>query len=658
MVRRPLSSPPILRLTAVGALIAAGLACALPDRSGRWQAQLEPESPCYDVDLMDGIDTSSTAELHATFECLDYHGHLHALHSMRDTFDTPLVSGQPIGLALVDASSELVAYGTDPMALLTQLSDALTDSDLPLVDAVLELLVPVPARQVREAPQLLQDPVRLSSGLAARSGPLVPLVASVMAERPTDRADFGAWLADRTSPSWTLTLDALARTPSAAGDALRGLPTSLGLLLDDVASPSNDRWPLASGHSLRDALRMLLRNDAALVDDLAIHLVPALDDRQVRQRLDLLIGEHAGDDTLAAVGPQLALMTRVDKSGGALSPGERSALTTLLELLAATNQPMTCEIDLVLTTLDLDLGNVAVTLLEAVADWSLDDVTSTSETVADLLGSDLGADLIGDIADSGVCPALTPQVVADLEVLEVLYDPRFEDLLVVFLDLLKALRDGDDNHLGATADLVTAVVDDGALPPLEELFRDIGGSEAIEDVVTLLPALTSSVSPPLLQRDGETIAGLNEVLDGAVWLLAPAAGRPSGWTRLEPYLLPLHDHPSTWAALDSLRTVLTAQDASLTEMVTWLPEWIDRDPDLDMLDTLADVIRHDALVEPLLGVAEQGSLLDAMLDPAPAAGHAAPMGWLGTLMVDGTLDALTRTLNLVLDGLEDDNERP
>ena len=73
----------------------------------------------------------------------------------------------------------------------------------------------------------------------------------------------------------------------------------------------------------------------------------------------------------------------------------------------------------------------------------------------------------------------------------------------------------------------TAVVDDGALPPLEELFRDIGGSEAIEDVVTLLPALTSSASPPLLQRDGEAA---REEAHRLANLALIAALRPHRWT--------------------------------------------------------------------------------------------------------------------------------
>ena len=67
-------------------------------------------------------------------------------------------------------------------------------------------------------------------------------------------------------------------------------------------------------------------------------------------------------DTLPA---QLQHLVNVDRTGGPIPRGTRSnevdtALHALVRLLSATNQPMECSLDIIVTTVDVNLGNLAV----------------------------------------------------------------------------------------------------------------------------------------------------------------------------------------------------------------------------------------------------------------------------------------------------------
>ena len=50
-------------------LVLAG--CEFHDAGDDWHDQLVPDSPCYRVDLLDGLSEANTDELHDLYDCLD-----------------------------------------------------------------------------------------------------------------------------------------------------------------------------------------------------------------------------------------------------------------------------------------------------------------------------------------------------------------------------------------------------------------------------------------------------------------------------------------------------------------------------------------------------------------------------------------------------------
>ncbi len=77
-------------------MVCLGTACSA-DTTDLWD-HLNPDSPCLEVDLRDGL--GSAAELRTVFDCFDRHGHLRSLHA---TIETPEADDQAGLSALVVA---------------------------------------------------------------------------------------------------------------------------------------------------------------------------------------------------------------------------------------------------------------------------------------------------------------------------------------------------------------------------------------------------------------------------------------------------------------------------------------------------------------------------------------------------------------------------
>jgi hypothetical protein len=108
-----------------------------------WQDQLQAESPCYDVNLLDGLDHESTVELWHLFECLNYDGHFDAWLPVVETIDVSTASDRPIGLALIDVLDALPTVDLDPFLLADTLLSSLQDEERPIestLNLILELI--------------------------------------------------------------------------------------------------------------------------------------------------------------------------------------------------------------------------------------------------------------------------------------------------------------------------------------------------------------------------------------------------------------------------------------------------------------------------------------------------------------------------------------
>ena len=62
-----------MRIFAV-ALLMTG--CGADSSEADWSDQVSPAGPCWEVNILDGLDESSTEELHGLFDCLNQGGNL------------------------------------------------------------------------------------------------------------------------------------------------------------------------------------------------------------------------------------------------------------------------------------------------------------------------------------------------------------------------------------------------------------------------------------------------------------------------------------------------------------------------------------------------------------------------------------------------------
>jgi hypothetical protein len=650
--------PRTLALIALPTALAAwGVACGFPERGESWRDQLKPDSPCYEVDLLDGLDGSSSTELDALFSCVNRNGHIEPLQPLTRAFDEPTRAGRRVSAELVEVIEALPDADIDPFGLAGLAVDALRADDRPiepLLDWVLELLYAEPAADVRTGVVAIDSPTALQRGVLTRSAPVWTAAATALLDDPGDARAWAAdLLASHETKRWVRTLDHLGRsTDNRVSQPARRLLGDLGGALLAVQSPTNNRWEGAGDNSLHDLLSVATTGAVPLLDLLAddVHLV--LSDRIVRRELPRSLVRLHRDGHLTELGVQVAWMASVDREGRSLQSDEISALAAFLRMLRDANRPMRCSLDLWVTNVDVDLGNLAVAILELVAEQEATFVADASFVLSEVMGWGLSSLVLDEIAESGVCPALTPRLLADLGALEVLYQPEAQDLLAVFLDVLQVLKHGQDNHIPLLADAVTDLVDVGAVDPLQEGLRDLGAEPVLVDVFDLLPVLVDPGAHGL-PEDG-SVADFDAALDLIDALFDRPAGSPGfGWHRFEPLLVALLDDPALWSTVDALGRLLANERSALGHALPVLPRIIALDPELQSLDTLAALIREPAIADPLLRVVEQGTLVHELLTPRPTGTDLrSPQSFLAQIVVDGTLDELLRLVDLTLSALD------
>jgi hypothetical protein len=622
-----------------------------PGPATSWRDQLEPDGPCYDVDLFDGLDTDSPAEIDALYDCVDRNGHMDPFDATWSAAGATSRSGVAGHLELSRAVAALADLDVDVFAGLDAVlrlfdDDALRDD---LVDVALELTWAAPAPFVRRGEISFDSSSALGEGAFSPMLSVAPELSRRLLESPDTRVALADLLDAPDTRRVVLTLGAISRSADDAA-MVEALFRDAGSALAATSSPGNDRWTRASGQSLRDVATTFLDGDRPLINALTPAILPLLDDASLRRRLGVQVKalERAGH--LAPFMSQLAGLASVNAEGRPLARGEDSALSALARLLATTNAPMRCTLDLWITDFEVDLGNVSVTLLDVVADWDPSTVQDATGVISDLLGYDLSSWLLDQVVDSEVCPLITAQTISDLSALERLYDPGKRSLVTAFLALLSEvdadLPERDIDHLQAVADLASALWSRGAMPAVEEVLRDTADEPFVADITALAARF---VDPSGL--DVEDPADWDLMLDAAQTLLDDRSG-PSGWERLSPAVLPLVRRDDTWTAMDATARVLAHPTSTIGGAGTWLPRFINFDPDLESLHTAALAVGDDAVCLPALRVLEMQPVADALRAP----GLDAPMPWLSRLAVDGTLAELFATIDVLIDKLGDANQ--
>jgi hypothetical protein len=655
------SRAPWLRLTAVTAALAAGFACGLPDdyRSA-WRAQLEPDSPCYEVNLLDGLSVESTAELHALFACVNQRGQWEPLAPVVDSLDQPTDTGGVVGVAIATALDALSAAELDVWGLAGIAVDALRDArELvePVIDLTLEGITGRPASAVRAGQVDPTDSALLAAAPISRSTPvLLGLIDSLR-----DRPDLLPRVADLlTSPETARWLDTVGVYAASNRPAVRrpvhALAGDLGEALLAVTDTTNDRWPDAGGNSLQDLLLLTLVGGEAppLIDAFAQDLLIVGTDARIRERLpDTLLSLHTAGH-LAAVPERIAWMASINRQGRPVGGDDPSALAALLRMLHAANRPFRCEVRVLGVGISADLGNLAVEILDLLSRQDAEFLVSTSSILSDVLGAPLSDTVIEAVVDSGVCPTLTAELVDDIGAVEVLKRPEAYPLLVAFIDVLDLLRRGETSHLDRLADVASLLHQRGAVPPFEDLVRDLGPQPLLRDVMDLVPALVDPAASGLATESGVIV--FDDVIGLAVDLVSPRTDGVSGttWSAWSPLIGPLLRKASTWALADALGALLRQPDATAHDAISVVPDLLALDPDLAFADAAAVILRDERVSTPVLAALAEGSLLRAALATTPAvAEQPVPQAFFVQLVTDGTLDSALHLLDLVLSALED-----
>jgi hypothetical protein len=649
-----LRSAAVRPMATIVAAMALAQGCAEPEPP--WYTKLQADSPCYRVDLADGLSEASTAEVQDLFWCLNHHGHLTAFEPAAEALETFSESGAPAGVELARFGNALVAAEVDPLELL---QGALGLVDLPPEvathgqDVALELIYGQTAIAVRMPGFDLRDPGALQRGVIAPLRPAIPSLAGALLDDPDTAALAGDLLQDPETHRWVRTVAAwAASTDPRVARPLDALLPEVGRAITSARSPANDRWVGASGDSLRDltvtATRRRARGD--LIEVVSPQIANMLADAKVRRDLPAELVKLQAQGHLGEALAQLTWLAEVDVDGRSLDRGEDSALYALIRLLYATNRPMQCRIDIWITVIDVDLGNLAVSLLRILADQDPDAVQSAAGLFGRLLGYGLGDGVLQSIAESRTCPALTPQVVRDLTSLDRLSEPSARSLTHTLIGLLRTLRYGDRDHVPDVVSLLSEAWLHGMMPPLEELLRDAGESRAVTHLTALVPVMHRPESYGVTAGQ-DRAATLSDLLELSAWLVKPDGGR-TGWQRIRPLVVPATAHDQTFDAIHRLGAVMGDRNSGLSRAHALIPPLVQADPDLRLLSQLGPVLGDRRIAEPALRLIRTEPVLDAALATAPADGYdEVPLAFGARLIRGGTIDALFRIVRVIVDDL-------
>lgn len=613
--------------------------CGFHETALDWTDQLEPGGPCYAVDLSDGLGGQDNAEAHALFACLDRRGALASLAALDAALDAPTRDGS-VGQVLADAGSG-VDLASVSVADAVDTARGWLDDREPLARARRLLLELVYARPFDDAGQAFAfgDPAALADGVLVPALDAAAGTAGSVLDNP-GAAAAAASLArapEARDAAWTLAALGLAHHAQAQQLA-ETWPAHVGDALARTADATNNRDLGASGDSARDLVGAALADGGA--QELAEIAAPILADGEARDAVEDELRAAQARGHLDTLGPEAARLVEIDAGGGALEPGEASALVALVRLFARANQECVCSVDLGVTSFEVSLGNLAVAILESLAAQDPADAESSVEILADALGLGLVEGTLDAVAQSGACPPIDAMLVSDLEAIDRLTDPTSADLLDVLLGLLRALHD----HIPAVADLATALHARGLDTRIDELVRDVGNIPLAADGLVLLAML---LDPAPYYVGVDFPAGVEPLDFAGAWALAAAAAEPATVQATAPVLAAAVGTEGTWRAAHAMGRVLAEAGTEMGSALTVYAEAMAADPSADPTGALADTLDDPAATRWALLLAECPQLRAALQAAEASPGVDGPLPFLARIARGDTLDVVLDTLDLL-----------
>ncbi len=616
-------------------------ACGFTPTGLDWTDQLEPAGPCYDANLLDGLDTTSTAEAHAVFDCLNSHGALTGFSGLDQSLDAETRDGA-VGIVLALWLEEATAQvdGDTLSELLGVVGDLLDDPTLVTdrLPLLFEVAYGVPYAWLGTTVSPTTDD--LQSGLLVPTFDLLgPLATTLLDDDAWVSPTAEALRSDRTRSL----LFTLASLPTATDATLRTLGEDWPDLFADAVTytrdASNDRSATATGDSLSDLLAALVADgdDGNMVlDTVLLAAGPLLQDSATGDRMAAMLEEQAAYGRLDALPAQVKWLASVDVDGGTLDGGEDSALTSLIRLLANGDQSVDCSIDLVLFDIDFSFGNLSVSILELLADQDPDTIDSGVDLLGDLLGVSLTGAILDSVADSGVCPVIDDQMVSDLGAIDRLADPQADELLHVLL----AALDASEGHIDTLVTTIHTVWDADLMPPVEGLVMDLGDTS----LASLLTESLAVLVDPDHHYDADDFPIDAPPVDfDMLWaLFGELSTSPAALEDLRRPLVYFVQAPATWVLLGNAAAIVGNGESATRDLLAELQPLLFEDPDLVWLADLADAVEDPTPRRRLLVLAETDDLRAAVVEPAVG-----PVPTVAVWTLDGSLDTLIRTVQLL-----------
>lgn len=614
--------------------------CSFVPSAGDWSEQLAPAGPCYEVNLLDGVERGDATELHALFNCLNRQGTLAPLARADVALDAPTRDGT-VATDLFDLGTA-VGESTQAMSLGSVLDSALAlfndrESVVEYIELGLELVYAAPVDQLGVSVSL-NSATSLDAGLIVPAFDTIGAVASAILDSQSEPLGPLANALDHAdAPRWVWTL---ALAPQATDPALSTLAANWPALVADTLAltpnASNNRHSGPYGDSLRDLVSVALAEDALVA--VGGGITPLLQDEFTTGQVASWVVDEAEAGRLAHLDEGVAYLIAVRADGNPLDSDDDSAFVSLIRLLHDGNQSIDCEIDLGITTIEFSLGNLSVSLLSELAKINADSAASGVDVLGDVLGYPLTGAILDTVADSGVCPVIDDQLVSDLEALDRLSDPAADDLLRALLGFLQAV----DEHIPEIVNLAGALHSHQLVEPTEELIRDLAGQDLADALLAALPAL---VDPDGRQASSSFPGGIRPIDMTAIATLAVALTDEDNVEALSPLLTSLVAQSSTWTAISNLRPLLLAGDTRTSHALELVLQLAEADPTLEILPAAAEQLRNPAVTRPALSLLESTAVRSALTDTELLNEGALP--WVGRLYLGGTVEVLLDTLTLV-----------
>ena len=625
--------------------------CSLGAEETHWSDQLSPSGPCWEVNLIDGLDEESTEELHNLYTCLNRTGNLEAFSAIDAAMDTPNRDGTAIGLSIAQMSNSLPQSGFDLFGIAgkaLQLFAEFNDDIEVALEALVELNYGQPY-EVVEAEFFTSS--SLESGLTVPVIRLLSDTAGVILDQGEDV---------QTAMALALELPLLQNGMCSLAGVVHTEDPTLAPVADNLIANLSDAWILAdndendlwgdaSGHSIRDLVDAIeFGGDDGFFDDIQDDLSTILNDPRVQLATKGVLVDAANDGDIEPLATQILYLASVDPVGVPLtysSAEDTSALHAGLRLLDSANEDMSCTVPLIGIT--IELGNMSVAILRQIANLSSGSAVTRVAFLGDVLGFGITQTLAEQLAASGACPLLDEQLLDDLRVVERLNDPEVGDLVAIIHGLLDAVYEsGDRDRLQETVNVLAALHAHGLVPPVEEALRDLAPSALVTDLSVLIGTL---VDPSALQVD--TCPAGSEPLDfDTLWDTSETfIDEPDFIDTLGPIIQSVLENDAMWVMIDNgaaLASQPTARIHALPELAVALNA---TDSEGDLLQFFVDTVQNPTLFRPALAAIEVPELRDTIIESSPD--FEGPLPFITRLIISDTVTVMLQTVDLVLDSL-------